>query len=146
MPPPTITSEDIAQLKAQLQQDWQRWMAGQQRFPERLQRLALLLLNQLLSFQTTDELTNIARDLNLSAEVRGRLGELMWQYAIYRDNTEANLPTVAQKLGTDGPVARRVLEEIKRRIFREFSPQPQLSGNVVNLKGSPQTPPSDYNR
>ncbi|MBI2625782.1 hypothetical protein HY442_01760 [Candidatus Parcubacteria bacterium] len=136
-----MTPPEQLALKEELRADWAAWMQTQPRFPQPIQRLPLTELNWLLSFAASEELNAIARELNLTPETRSRLGELMWQYAIYRDAS-----AMLDKLGVDSATAGRIVAEVRRRIFRETS-EPRLEGNVVNLKThSPHTPPSDYNR
>lgn len=163
-PTTMLTPDEQTKLKAEIRQDWQRWMAKEPRFPRRIQHLPLATLNHLVSFAASEELNAIARDLNLTPQTRSHLGELMWGYALRHDAAFADTAALAQRLGVPPETAARIGNEVKQRIFRVQAtppkpPQPQLSGNLVNLRPTPpaggqprppaqqwpSTPPAGYN-
>ena len=148
-----MTPAEQAELKAELRSEWDAQMKTQPRFPKQVQHLALTELNQLLSFTASEELNAIARDLNLTPQTRSHLGELMWGYALRHDAAFADTTAIGQRIGVPPETAARIGDEIKQRIFRISAtppkpPQPQLSGNLVNLRPQPSQPqpPTGYNR
>lgn len=143
-----MTPAEQTELKAELRSEWEAQMKTQPRFPRQVQHLALTLLNQLLSFATSEELNALARELNLTPQTRSHLGELMWSYALRHDAAFADTAAMAERLGVPLETAARIGNEIKQRIFRVQTippkpPQPQVSGNLVNLRpAGPSQPPA----
>lgn len=148
-----MTPAEQTELKAELRSKWETQMKTQPRFPQQVRHLALAALNHLLSFAASEELNAIARDLNLTPQTRSHMGELMWNYALRHDAAFADTAALGQRLGVPPETTARIGDEIKRRIFRTQAtppkpPQPQLSGNLVNLRPQPSQPqpPAGYNR
>ncbi|MBI2624072.1 hypothetical protein HYW67_01075 [Candidatus Parcubacteria bacterium] len=149
-----MTPEEQTQIKTECHAEWQRWMSKQERFPAGLRHLPLDELNRLLSFAASEELNSIARELNLTPQTRSHMGELTWSYALRHDAAFADTAAIGQRLGVPPETAAHIGDEIKRRIFRVSAtppkpPQPQVSGNLVNLRPDQPSPPSslaEYNR